>query len=549
MKFKKVIKSYSRFEKAFSIFLCVVILGTLISLYYEAIPEALRSKKGDQVTYTEALYGSIQKLNPVYTDFNSVDQDISRLLSCSLSKYNPETGKVEESIATHTLDMGRTIYTFNIKPNIKWHDGAPVTADDVIFTYETVIQNEKFQNRILKDTFANVQIKKVDESTVTFMLNAPNSFFFTSTIVGLLPAHVLRNVEISDLPNHEFNLKPVGCGPFQFESLNSTEMGITQVKLKRFNDYSEKGGNITDVIFNVYADFGSMIRGKDSVHGMARVPIYFKDEIEDNRFKLIEYTLPQYTALFMNTDSPFLKKQKARLGIKKAIEKKSVLDATGYKKIIDTPLLELKQDDWLNQSNIQEAMGALFDAGWSLNQEKGFRVNETGEIFHLRLLTRLYEENSKAEEITRKVVNNIEQQLKTIGIKLKIIRLPIAELEGAIMRREYDLLLYGQSLGYNLDVYSFWHSSQAGESGLNLSNYTNSTADLLMERIRHDFDQAGKGQKLTELAGLLSEDAPAVFLYTPSYYYLVDKQFTGVKIPYLAIPTDRLNHLHFWEAR
>ena len=132
---------------------------------------------------------------------------------------------------------------------------------------------------------------------------------------------------------------------------------------------------------------------------------------------------------------------------------------------------------------------------------------------------------------------------------MKIIRLPIAELEGAIMRREYDLLLYGQSLGYNLDVYSFWHSSEAGESGLNLSNYTNSTADLLMERIRHDFDQAGKGQKLTELAGLLSEDAPAVFLYTPSYYYLVDKQFTGVKIPYLAIPTDRLNHLHFWEAR
>ncbi|MDP4008023.1 MAG: ABC transporter substrate-binding protein [Candidatus Peregrinibacteria bacterium] len=549
MKFKNVIKSYSRFEKAFSILLCAVILVSLISIYYQAIPDALKSKKGDQVTYTEAVYGSVQKLNPVYTDFNSVDQDISRLLFCSLSKYNPETGQVEESIATHTLDTGQTIYTFTIKPDIKWHDGTPVTADDVIFTYQTVIQNEKFRNRILKETFTNVEIKKIDESTVEFILNAPNSFFFTSTVNGLLPAHILKDITVANLPNHEFNSKPIGCGPFEFDSIHIAEKEITQVKLKKFNDYFEKGGNITNVIFNIYPDFGSMISGQYNVHGMARVPIYFKDEIQDSRFKLNEYTLPQYTALFMNTNSPFLKKQKARLGIKKAIEKQSILDAVGYKKSIDTPLLELKQDDWRNQSNIQEAMGALFDAGWSLNQEKGFRVNEDGEIFHIRLLARLYDENSKAEEITQKVVSNIEQQLKAIGIKLKIIRLPLAELEGAIMKRDYDLLLYGQNLGYNMDVYSFWHSSQINQNGLNLSNYTNPTADLLIERIRHDFDPTGKEKKLTELAGLFSEDAPAVFLYTPSYYYLVDRQFSGVKAPHLAIPTDRLNNLHLWEAK
>lgn len=524
-------------------------MASLISIYFRAIPSALRSRSGDKVTFTEAVYGSVQKLNPVYTNFSSVDQDISRLLFCSLSKYNPETGKVEESIATHTLDTGQTIYTFTIKPGIQWHDNAPVTADDVVFTYKTVIQNEKFQNRILKDTFANVEIKKIDETTVQFILNAPNSFFFTSTVNGLLPSNILKETSIENLQNHEFNLKPVGCGPFKFDSIEQTESGVTQVKLEKFDDYFEKGGDITNVVFNIYPDFSTMVSGQSSVHGMGRVPIYFKDEIKDDRFKLIEYTLPQYTALFMNTDSPFLKKQKARFGIKKAIEKQSLLDTIGYKNGIDTPLLELKQDDWHNQSNIQEAMGALFDAGWSLNQEKGFRVNETGEIFHIRLLARLYEENSKAEEITQKVVNNIEQQLRAIGIKLKIIRLPLAELEDAILKRDYDLLLYGQSLGYNLDVYSFWHSSQIGQNGLNLSNYTNPTADLLIERIRRDFDADGKGEKLKDLAELFAEDSPAVFLYTPSYYYLVDKQFSGVKIPYLALPTDRLNNLHTWNAK
>ncbi len=511
-------------------------------------PDSLKTRKGDQITYTEALYGTVQKLNPIYTDFNTVDQDISRLLFCSLSRYNPRTGKVEENIATHILDEAQTVYTFKVKEGTAWHDGTPVTADDIIFTYG-IIQNDKFQNRILKDTFADIEIKKIDDITVQFLLTEPNSFFFTSTINGLLPYHLLKKVAITDLPNHEFNLKPVGCGPFEFESISKENGGITQVRLKKFNDYQtdEKLGDLTEVVFNVYETFGSMIQGKDNVHGMARVPIYFKEEVEDKRFKMHEYTLPQYTALFINTDSEFLKKQKARLGIKKAIEKQSVLDATGYKKTIDTPLLELEQDDWRNQSNIEEAMGALFDAGWSLDQEKGHRVNEDGEVFKLKLVTRLYDESSKAEEITQKVVQNIEQQLRAVGIQLEIFRLPLSELEGTIMKRDYDLLLYGQNLGYNLDIYSFWHSSQAGENGLNLSNYTNPKADILMENIRRDFDPEGKERKLEQLAEIFAEDVPAVFLYTPSYYYLVDKEFSIKKLPYLATPTDRLNELHLWE--
>jgi len=549
VKYKQVIKSYSRFEKGFSLFLCVMMIGAAISLYYKILPDQLKQNKGDDVTYIEALYGGIQKLNPLYTDFNSVDQDISRLLFCGLSNYNPETGKVEESIASHTLDAAQTVYEFKIYPDAKWHDGYPVTADDVIYTYQTVIQHPKFQNRILKDTFTDIEVKKVDEQTVQFILKEPNSFFFTNTIVGLLPAHILQDVEVAELPTHEFNAKPIGCGPFQFESITKEEGHITQVRLKKFDDYFEKGGDITDVTFNVYEDFSSMIRGKDSVHGMARIPIYFEEEVEDDRFKLNPYTLPQYTALFMNTDSPFLKKQDARLGIKKAIEKQSLLDSTGYEISIDTPLLELEQDDWRNKSNIQEAMGALFDAGWSLNKEKGFRVNDKGEIFHLRLISRLYSENSKAEEITQKVVQNIEQQLKAIGIKLKVIRLPLAELEDTIMKRDYDLLLYGQSLGYNLDIYPFWHSSQTGNQGLNLSNYTNPTADMLMEGIRRDFDPDGKEEKLEKLAEAFAEDIPAVFLYTPSYYFIADKQFKDIKIPYLATPTDRLNRLHLWGVR
>lgn len=520
----------------------------LISLYFEIAPDELKPKKGEAITYREGLYGAVHKLNPVYTDFNTVDQDISNLIFCSLSKYNPETGQVEESIASHTLDTGQTIYTFSVYPDVTWHDGTPVSADDIIFTYKNVIQNRNFQNRILKETFSEVEIKKIDEQTAQFILKAPNSFFFTSTINGLLPKHILGEVPISELSTHEFNAKPIGCGPFEFDDI-SKEGDITQVKLKKYEPYFEKGGNIDRVIFNVYPDFKGMVQGKDSVHGMARIPVYLRETLQDRRFKFNEYTLPQYTALFFNTDAPLLKNETARFGIKKAIQKQSIVDSIGYKKVIDTPLLELDQDDWRNQSNIQEAMGALFDAGWSFDKENNMRTNEEGEVFQLKLVTRLYDKNSKAQEITEKVLQNIEQQLLAVGVQLEIIQLPIIEFEEAIFDRDYDLLLYGQSLGYNLDVYSFWHSSQVGKGGLNLSNYANPQADSLIERVRVDFDPEGKETKLQKLAEIFTADVPAVFLYTPSYYFLVDKQFSGADVSYLATPTDRLTKLHLWEAK
>ncbi len=553
---KQVLKTYSRFEKLVSVFLCVVLIGSLVSLYLKIAPNWLKPTiKSGNVLFSEGLYGSVQKLNPLYTDFNPVDQDISQLIFCSLSSFDPEGGKEEngaggpvESIATHTLDEGKTVYTFTIKPGITWHDGVPVTADDVMFTYKVLIQNEKFQNHILKSTFADTEIKKVDERTVQFLLKSPNSFFFSSTIVGLLPYHILKDVSVETLSTHEFNTKPVGCGPFQFDSMVK-EDDITQVRLKKFDGYFEKGGDITQVVFYVYPDFSVIDKYKNNLHGIARIPQYAKESFEDDRFEFIEYTLPQYTALFINTESAFLKSNKTRLGIKKAIEKQSIVDAIGYTKIIDTPLLELSQDDWINRSNTKEAMGSLFDAGWKFNYEKGVRVNDKGELLHLRLVSRLYEPGSKAEETTVKVVRNIELQLQAVGIKLKIIRLPLAEFEETLAKRDYDLLLYGQSMGYNLDTYSFWHSSQSAGKGLNLSNYGNPQADSLIEYIRHDFDPETKQIKLEKLAEILSEDVPAVFLYTPTYYYALDKNFNGAKLLKMATPTDRLSKLHLWKTR
>ena len=108
------------------------------------------------------------------------------------------------------------------------------------------------------------------------------------------------------------------------------------------------------------------------------------------------------------------------------------------------------------------------------------------------------------------------------------------------------MLLSGQSLGYNLDTFSFWHSSQSNENGLNLSNYQNPKADYLIENIRKTFDQKEKEDDLASLAKVIAEDVPAVFLYTPTYYYLVDKKISGINIQNILLPKDRFANITEW---
>ncbi|EKD64060.1 MAG: hypothetical protein ACD_51C00084G0001 [uncultured bacterium] len=544
----KTIGSYSTKEKISS--LIVVILIAIIVL-----PPILRDERltsvtnetdtGNEMLYAEGLVGEITHLNPVFTEFNEVDQDISSLIFSGLSKYDPDEGKVVEDIATHTLSEDYKTYTFTLKNNIYWHDGVEVTAEDVYFTYHDVIQSTDFQNPILRANFESVQVEMVDSRTVTFTLERTNSFFFTYTTVGLLPKHILGDVPISELDTHEFNKNPIGTGPYKvsgpYEEVADNEQ---VVELELFPDYYGKKSSITSIRFHTFPDMETLLANEGQWHGIARIPEYMLMEAQTDRLSAYQYELPQYTALFINTDASFLSKKNVRLAISKAIDKGYLIEQTGYKTTIDTPLLELNQDDWIHQSSQEQAMGALYDEGWELNAD-GIRENEDGETLTLRLIRRTFD-NEKQEKIAATTAEVIKTQLETIGIEVIVEAYDSQAIQSKIETRDYDLLLYGQNLGYNLDTYSYWHSSQATEYGLNLSNYRNPNADALIERIRSTFDQDTKDELLNELAEIIEEDIPAIFLYTPSYYFLVDEKVQGIELEDLRFPSDRFAQISDW---
>jgi peptide/nickel transport system substrate-binding protein len=540
----KALKSLSKREKML-VFLMLLVFG-FSSLQLIQTSTDITETTGK--VYTEAILGEIVHLNPLFTEFSEADADISSLIFSGLAKYNAATGKFEEDLATHTLSEDKLTYTFTLKNNVTWHDGTPVSASDILFTFNEVIQSNEFNNPLLKSNFDGVKIEELNSRTVTFTLNSPNAFFFSGLTVGLVPKHILGEVAISELDTDPFNRLPIGTGPYRVtEAYSINPDGSTSVVLSRYEDFYGTKSQIELLRFVTYTSFEDLIANRSTWHGTARINNASLDSMDLTDLVTYEYDLPQYTALFLNTDSENLNKNKERLAISKAINKQEILSAIGYKIQIDTPLLELNQEEWIHTSDAEEASGALFDAGWTLEEEADFRTNAAGETYTLRLIRRDFsQENSSQELISALTAEVIRSQLEDVGVEIIIEAYSNLELQSKLIARDYDLLLYGQSLGYNLDTFSYWHSSQSTETGLNLSNYQNSKADLEIEAIRESFDPAEHEEQLTNLAEIIATDVPAIFLYTPSYYYLVDTELTGLNFEKLLRPKDRFSNIEAW---
>lgn len=542
--FSRTLHSFTQKEKVLSFFLLGIFLVSLFSILFWNDQNFGGGKK----SYSEGLVGEITHLNPVFTEFSEADADISSLIFSGLVKYNAITGEFDEDIATHTLSEDQMTYTFTLRNNVFWHDGEEVTADDIYFTYATVIQSPDFSNPILKSNLDGVKIELVNSRTVSFTVPSPNSFFFSALTVGLLPEHILGDVAVAELDTHDFNQLPVGTGPYQV--LNPYEInddGSTSVTLELFPQYYGSIPTIESLRFVAYPSATALVENRSVWNGAARIRQSLLDEMNLENMVTYQYELPQYTALFFNTDSIFLDENKERLGLSKAIDKEAILAAIDYRVRIDTPLLELNQEEWLYSTDINEAQGALFDSGWLLGEGATVRTAEDGTPFSLRLLRRDFSaDNELQEEAGQVTADLIAEQLKAIGVEVTIEAYGAAELEEKIKTRDYDMLLYGQSLGYNLDTFAYWHSSQVTETGLNLSNYINPQADFLIESIRGTFDAEEKQSLLQDLAETITADVPAVFLYTPSYYYVADTKVTGVEFVKLLLPKDRFSNIHLW---
>ncbi|MEK7528303.1 MAG: peptide ABC transporter substrate-binding protein, partial [Patescibacteria group bacterium] len=509
----RIIHAFTLWERVTVLLLTGVVLASTAQLT-AGIIAPLTGSSG-KTLYTEGLVGQPKLLNPLFADFNDVDRDIGSLIFSGLVLYDPDVSNFVPNLAENVeRSKDNKTYTVTIRQNALWHDGQPVTSDDVIFTFSEVIQDPGFKNAPLRTAFKGISISKIDERTISFTLPQVNSFFISYLTTGIIPKHILGTASIAEIEKNPFNKKPIGSGPYRYpESAPALFDGQTQLTLESFENFYGEKPNISHVRFLFFPDAETMVKEQSSLNGIAKLRGGLKTGIPEERFKMYTYKLPQLMTVFFNMESQRVQSKHLRQALVKSVDKNTLLSKIDDAVRVDRMYFSEAPDEWIHVFDVAAANKILSDQGWSMGDD-GFRHNSRGETLSLTVLSKRFTENTPLEEETQLLLATLRNFWQDIGIQITIRRETGDTFSELLQKREYDMFVTGQSLGDNFDTYAFWHSTQRGTSGgLNFSELQSFRVDSAIEDLRLTFDSKKKRQKMEFLEDLIEEETPALFLY------------------------------------
>ncbi len=484
-------------------------------------------------TYSEALVGYPKNINPLYAAGREVDYDISSIIYSSLFRYN-KSGILESDLVDFfEIKAEGKEYLIKIKDNIKWHDGSSLNADDIVFTF-SLIQNESYRSP-LRQAFIGVSVEKVDELFVKFILPEVYAPFTGLLTFGILPKSLWENSNPDSIILSELNLKPIGSGPFKFKSISKTRSGeIREYVLEANQDYYGNHPYLKAIKFIFYPDYQEAIKALNDkqVLGLNKIPFSQRNNLlARNSLYIRDLVQPQVVSLFFNeTKNESLKDKDLRLALAQGINKEELVSeifANTYRKA-DSPFLE----ESLAYNSELEAISFLPDLAREILKEKALKLELTAVDTGSNLA----------------VAEKIKNYWQALGVEVEIKAVSGEQIIEIIQKRDFQVLLYGQSVGGDPDIYAFWHSSQI-TSGLNLAGYNNEIVDRLLVEARTTNNLEERMGKYKEIQKELLNDVPVIFLYSPAYTYVQAKDLRGFSGQVLIEASDRFSDIVHWHLK
>ena len=523
--------------------LIVVMIGGSVGLVIS------RTKASEMVpvaggVHIEGLVGKPQYINPLLAGTNPVDRDIVRLVYSGLTKMGPARDVQPDLASSWDIQSGGKVYVFHLHPDVFWHDGQKFSADDVVYTFN-ILQNADY-NGILKASFTDILVEELDDLTVKMTLPDPSAFFLTDMAVGIVPEHIFRDISIKEWASRYQPAQIIGTGPYQYQPSNSA----TSITLGRFKDYYGTKPYIESVVFyffdsadNLYAAFRNR---QVSAAGFTE-PVFSNLAASDAEY---DYALPQYKAIFFNqlSGNALLKDQTTRQALAYAVNKQQLIEQVeqGYAVPVDSPILSgfwgHNPDIKKYSFDISKAASLLKQAGWVDFDHDGVLDKNQGKTKLSFKVT--FRDDPKSQQIAALV----QQTWRSIGVEAILQPMDAASLiKNAIRPRDYEVLIFGQDLGGNSDLYVYWHSSQITDPGLALAPVVDKDIDNNLEQARTATTLNQAIASYLRFQSAFASLVPAVLLYQPKYTYLVDKKVKGVtdKIN-LSSATDRFITLGQW---
>lgn len=542
--------SVRRFVAAWLLLFALIFAGliyqfTALGKYYQTLQPVAGG------VYTEGILGSFTNASPIFAS-GQVDNAVSRLIFEGLLKYD-ENGKLTPALAASwSVDEAGTTYTFKLRPNLQWQDGVPLTAEDVVFTCQS-IQNPDVKSP-LASSWKGVAVAAPDSQTVTFTL--PNIFaaFLHSLTVGIIPKHILADVPPQQLRSVSFNTtKPVGAGPFKWETIEVTgdtpETREQQIALTQNDDYYAGVPKLQKFRVHSYLNESTMAQSFKSgeltaMSGLDAVP----DELTTKTIHEYDIPLSSAVAVFLKLSQEPLTDVKVRQALVQAVDVNHIVTTIGYPVIpVREPFLtsQFTYDKSLTQLPYDKAAAnrLLDEAGWVRDGE-GLRYKG-----NTQLTFKLYSQTTSEYAY---ITQQLQNYWREVGVNASVLLQSDSDLQETVSKHYYDALLYGISIGADPDVFAYWHSSQASvlsESRLNFSEYKSATADKALEAGRTRIDPALRAIKYKPFLSAWRTDAPALTLYQPRYLYITNVKLNGFNERTMNSAADRYTNVVKWTIK
>ena len=425
------------------------------------------------------------------------------------------------------------IIVFHLRPGVKFHDGHTLDADDVRFTYESIMNPRNLSPRTA-DYEPVKTVEALDPLTVKIVYKRLYSPAFGTWYMGILPQHLLNSEALNaealrlgkdpqafTMRHSSFNRQPIGCGPFVFREWKSDQF----IRLDRFDDYWEGPPNYRQYVYRIVPDLltqemefyaGTVDSYGVQPHQVARLK-------SDGRFQNFSGTSFGYTYIGYNMRRKPFDDRRVRLALGMAIDVNKIIEFVlyGQGERITGPFV--KQTDFYNHAiqpvpyDPQGALQLLQEAGWSRNAQ-GW-LEKDGQRLQFTLIT------NSGNDLRKAILAVAQDAWKQIGVD---VRTDLVEWSVFIQKRvnqlDFDALVLGWSMGIDPDLYQIWHSSQSQPQQLNFVGFANPEADDLIVRIRQEYDHDKQVAYCHRLHAIIAREQPYSFLYVGKWTAVLDKR-------------------------
>ncbi|HOK10383.1 MAG TPA: peptide-binding protein [Candidatus Hydrogenedens sp.] len=477
------------------------------------------------------LSAEMPHLNPI-TSTDAYSTLVLAWIFDSLLDRNPQTLELIPRVAHHwDVSEDHLSYTFYLRQDVCFSDGHPLSAKDVKFTFDKLMDPTTDAPH-LKNYYMDVESCEVlDNYTVRYHCKKP--YYQHAVMLGLLeilPEHIYGK---GDFNNHPNNRKPIGSGPY---ILAEWQTGL-QLVLSRNPNYwrKDEGQPYFDrIIYQIILDDNSAflkLRRNDLDYMAIRPEDWMRraqSETFQKQFNIFMYPRPAYNYIGWNLRREVFKEKTVRHALTLLLNREQIIKRLyyGMAEPINTPFMPGTPEyhngvrPWTY--NPEEAKKLLDASDWIDHNGDSIR-DKNGTDLAFEIMT------TNSNPIAEKILTVYQEDLSRAGIRMQIRQMEWASLLERVDSRNFDAVLMGWQMPPDPDPYQVWHSSQA-EKGSNYVGFINEEADQLIEQARVCFDRDKRIQLYRRFQEIVNDEQPYTFLMAPKAIIAVDKRVHGIRI-------------------